>query len=172
VNVLFTNLFHFSVSVASCSFHWQLFSSIITNKCTFLYFCYTFPLHMFRLWSSHRLGYTSRFTSLALVHLAIITRRHNVLVFAFVGYNTANWFKMHGEYNMKIDNYLSCSQCGFLIKFQIIKFIGLLYVLLQILSQRVQSAKRVRKRFLDSDENNQVSGAVRTWRNTGETSKS
>lgn len=46
------------------------------------------------------------------------------------------------------------------MKFQIIKFIDLLCVVLQILSQRVQSAKRGRKRFLDSDENNQVSGTM------------
>lgn len=32
----------------------------------------------------------------------------------------------------------------------------------QILSQRVQSAKRVRKRFLDSDENNQNEYVIET----------
>jgi hypothetical protein len=37
----------------------------------FLYFYDTFTLHMFRLWSSHNQGYTSRFTSLALVHLIL-----------------------------------------------------------------------------------------------------
>jgi hypothetical protein len=61
--------------------HFDSISSIITKKCTFLYFCYTFTLHMFRLWSSHPQGYTSMFTSLALVRLVIITRHHNVLVF-------------------------------------------------------------------------------------------
>jgi len=60
------------------------------------------------------------------------------------------------------DSYVSCSQFGFLITFQLIKFISLFYVVLQILSQRVQSAQRGRKRFLDGDENNQVSGTVRT----------
>jgi hypothetical protein len=70
------------------------------------------------------------------------------------------------------DSYVSCSQFGFLITFQVIKFISLFYVVLQILSQRVQSAQRGRKRFLDGDENSQVSGTVETWRDTAETSKS
>jgi hypothetical protein len=51
--------------------HFDSIRSIITNKCTFCISVTLFTLHMFRLWSSHHQGYTSRFTSLALVHLVL-----------------------------------------------------------------------------------------------------
>jgi len=88
--------------------------------------------------------------------LCLILLRENIFLQFYFNYPFV-WVLI-----VSADSYVSCSQFEFPITFQVIKFISLFYVVLQILSQRVQSAQRGRKRFLDGDENDQVSGTVRT----------
>jgi uncharacterized membrane protein (DUF485 family) len=54
--------------------------SIITNKCTFLFLLHFYPTHVSAVVQPSS-GYTSRFTSLALVHLVLSHVITMILVF-------------------------------------------------------------------------------------------